>query len=78
MLYSTAYKYLKIEPCGTFEDTRLEQRFEVMNEELSSVCAKFAHGIPFMSVFIQNCNYQSSFITMLSVGVICLTLESFR
>ena len=53
-LFSTANKYLKVEACGTFDDMRLEQRFEVMNEELSSVCSKFAHGNTSMSFYAQN------------------------
>ena len=54
MSISTANKYLKVEACGIFDDARMEQRFEVMNDELSSVCAKFAHGMIAMRISAQS------------------------
>jgi len=35
---------LKMEACAGFYDAKMEQRFAVMNEELSSVCSKHAVG----------------------------------
>ena len=38
-------KYLKMEDCGDFSDMRLDQRFEVRNDEIASICSKFSQGI---------------------------------
>ena len=37
-------KYLKMQDCGDFNDLRMDQRFEVRNDELASICSKFAAG----------------------------------
>jgi len=36
---------LKMQPCADFFDMKMEQRFAVMNEELNSVCSKYAVGM---------------------------------
>ncbi|XP_066934153.1 uncharacterized protein [Clytia hemisphaerica] len=36
---------LKMKECGGFYDTKIDQRFAVMNEELNSVCSKYAKDI---------------------------------
>ena len=33
-----------MQDCADFGSLRMDQRFEIMNEELASVCSKFAHG----------------------------------
>lgn len=35
---------LSMQECADFYDSQLEQRFAVLNEELHSVCSKFATG----------------------------------
>lgn len=40
----TENKYLKMQECGDFDDLRMDQRFEVRNDELASICSKFAPG----------------------------------
>ena len=37
-------KYLRMERCGDFVEMRLDQRLEVRNDEIASVCSKFAQG----------------------------------
>ena len=33
-----------MQDCADFGSLRMDQRFEIMNEELASVCSKFSHG----------------------------------
>eukprot|EP00795_Rhopilema_esculentum_P012584 gene12584-3284_t len=54
-------KHMKMEPCGIFDDMRIEQRFQVMNEELASVCSKFSHDIAMHKTAVQSSTNYNGF-----------------
>ena len=43
-LYPTGDPYVKLDKCGYFDQARLDQRFEVVDEEIVSICSKFARS----------------------------------
>ena len=43
-LCPTGDPYVKLDKCGYFDQARLDQRFEVVDEEIVSICSKFARS----------------------------------
>ena len=43
-----------MERCGDFIDMRMDQRMEVRNDELASVCSKFAQGNFKSNIYTEN------------------------
>eukprot|EP00112_Aurelia_sp_Birch-Aquarium-sp1_P010422 Seg2224.1 transcript_id=Seg2224.1/GoldUCD/mRNA.D3Y31 product=Fucolectin-1 protein_id=Seg2224.1/GoldUCD/D3Y31 len=54
-------KYLKMQECGDFDDLRMDQRFEVRNDELASICSKFAPDIALMKAAVQSSTSHNGF-----------------
>ena len=43
-LNPTGDPFVKLDKCGYFDQARLDQRFEVVDEEIVSICSKFARS----------------------------------
>ncbi|XP_065060118.1 uncharacterized protein LOC135687479 [Rhopilema esculentum] len=54
-------KYLKMEYCGDFSDMRLDQRFEVSNDEIASICSKFSQDLALHKTAVQSSTAHDGF-----------------
>ena len=43
-LFSLGSPYVSLEKCTNFDEARLDQRFEIMDESVASICSKFARS----------------------------------